>query len=342
MTSHGESGPVRRLHREAEPGGPRLQRSRYVLIRGRLRRGNTRTVQPDFATIHERSILITVHLSGGLGNQLFQYAAGLGLAARRATSLSLETRKFRKGGGDPDDPAARPLRIMDFQLPHRRICTAAEENAWRRRWNFARTLHLPPRWFGFLTEDTRRYDPSFADAPGGVCLRGYFQSERYFQNVADEVRAAFRPADASLMPRTDAQLAPFRRPGRELVAVHIRRGDFLTLTDRDCLTGEDFLDAAMSAFPGAYFLVFSDDPDWCRARFASRADVGVSPFTRVIEDFVAMSRCDHNILAKSTFSWWSAWLNETPGRRVIAPYIAPEPTWGGGGADYYPPGWTIL
>ncbi len=283
-----------------------------------------------------------MHLSGGLGNQLFQYAAGLSLAARRGTSLSLETRKFRKTTSDLEDPAARPLRIMDFQLPHRRICPKGEEQGWRRRWNLSRNLRLPARWLGFYTEKSFSYDPAFERAPDGVCLRGYFQSELYFRNVACELRQAFRPLDQSVLQRIDTELASFRSPGRALVALHIRRGDFLDLTDRDCMTGDAFLEAAMSTFPGARFLVFSDDLAWCRERFASRGDVAFSPFTRVIDDFLAMARCDHNILAKSTFSWWAAWLNETPGRRVIAPYIAPEPSWGGGGPDYYPRDWTVL
>lgn len=222
------------------------------------------------------------------------------------------------------------------------MCTRDEEERWRRRWNLARTLRLPPRWFKFYAEKSLAYDPAFPDLPDGLCLHGYFQSELYFAPVEAQVRRAFRPRDAVLVSAVEAALSALREPGRALVALHIRRGDFLTQTDRDCLTSDAFLEAAMSRFPGCRFLVFSDELDWCRARFAGRADVAFSPFTRVIEDFVAMSRCDHLILAKSTFSWWAAWLNEQPGRTVVAPKIAPQSTWGGGGPDYYPRGWTIL
>ncbi len=288
--------------------------------------------------------LITVQLSGGLGNQLFQYAAGLALATRRATDLRLDLRKFRKSDATTEDPAARPVRIMDFALPQRESCTRAQEDGWRNRWNLAKNLHLPPRWFNIHDDRTLRFQPRFHDLPDGTCLRGYFQSELYFAPCADLVRQAFAPADPQLAARIEAQLNALRRPGRAQVALHIRRGDFLTVENRDCLTGDDFLEAAMARFAGADFLVFSDDADWCRARFAGRSDVTISPFTRVIEDFIAMSLCDHNILAKSTFSWWAAWLNVRAGRQVIAPAISiqDKPSWGGGSPDYYPPDWTLI
>lgn len=277
-----------------------------------------------------------------MGNQLFQYAAGLSLARRRGTGLLIEARKARGATGS-EDPAARPLRILDLALPMRDLCGPAEERALRRRWNLARNLRLPPRWFGFHVERDYAFDPGFFSIPDGVCLHGYYQSELYFRDIAAEVRAAFALRDAELSRAIDARLAEWR-DGRPLVGVHVRRGDFLTLTDRDCMTDEAFFAQAMAAFPGARFLVFSDDLAWCRAHFAGRGDVAFSPFTRVIEDFAAMQRCDHNIIAKSTFSWWAAWLNAREGRCVIAPRIATgaKPAWGGAGPDYYPAGWTII
>lgn len=286
--------------------------------------------------------MITVHLSGGLGNQLFQYAAGLAVAVRLGAGLQMETRKFRSEKTGDEDPAARPLRVLDFELPFRNVCDRRAEDRLRSRWNLSRNLHIPARWLKFFTETGVAYDPAFESLGDGVCLRGYFQSELYFANIAPDVRRAFRPCDETLTPRIDADLARLRQSGRALVSLHVRRGDFLDLTDRDCMTGDDFYDKAMSAFPGALFMVFSDDLNWCREKFAGREDIVFSPYARVTEDFVAMSRCDHHILAKSTFSWWAAWLNDRPERQVLAPFIAPQETWGGGGPDYYPRDWTIL
>ena len=288
--------------------------------------------------------VISVHISGGLGNQLFQYAAGLALARRLNTSLRMDARKFATTDASHEDPSARPLRILDLNLPFRDLCTPAEEKSLRRRWNLAKNLHLPKSWLGFHTDPDHRFSDKFPSLPDGTRLQGYFQSERYFAEIADEVRRAFQPQDASLIAAIDVKLAAFRRDHRPLVSLHIRRGDFLNITAYEAMTGGDFIDRAMAEFPDADFLVFSDDLEWCRTHFAQRPHMYFSPFTRVLDDFFAMSRCDHHILAKSTFSWWAAWLNKQPARRVVAPKIAIEdkPKWGGSSPDYYPSSWTLL
>lgn len=209
-------------------------------------------------------------------------------------------------------------------------------------WNFSRNLRLPARWFQFYVEKRYSFEASFAEAPDGTCLRGYFQSELYFEDIKSEILEIFTPREEGLISAIDIELAKSRQGGENLVAVHIRRGDFLELQDRDCLTSDQFLENAMGGFPDAKFIVFSDDIEWCRTKFAGRKDVCFSPFTRVIEDFFAMARCDHNILAKSTFSWWAAWLNQSPGQKVVAPRIKQDLTWAGAGPDYYPKRWTIL
>jgi hypothetical protein len=288
--------------------------------------------------------VISVHISGGLGNQLFQYAAGLALARRLNTGLRMDARKFASTDASQEDPSARPLRILDLDLPFRELCTKAEEKSLRRRWNLAKNLHLPKSWLGFHTDPDHHYSPSFLSLPDGTRLQGYFQSELYFAEIADEVRSAFQPSDPSLIATINAKLAALRREHRPLVSLHIRRGDFLDITAYDAMTGADFIDRATAEFPDADFLVFSDDLAWCRTHFAQRPNMHFSPFARVLDDFFAMARCDHNILAKSTFSWWAAWLNTQPGRRVVAPKIAIEdkPKWGGSSPDYYPESWTLL
>lgn len=287
--------------------------------------------------------MITVHISGGLGNQLFQYAAGLATASRLGSGLCLDARKFAKASA-ADDPAARPLRILELDLPLREICTPDDEKIMRQSWNLAKNLHLPKSWLGFHTDTHHRFSPRFHHLQDGARLQGYFQSEMYFAQIATDVRRAFQPRNKDLLGKIDAQLAEFRRDHRPLVSLHVRRGDFLQITGYEALTDEKFLHAAMAEFAGAHFLILSDDPAWCRSHFTNRDDVSFSPFTSVLDDFFAMARCDHNILAKSTFSWWAAWLNESKGRRIIAPKIPIEakPKWGGASPDYYPADWTLL
>jgi hypothetical protein len=190
------------------------------------------------------------------------------------------------------------------------------------------------------TRDVARYDPSLLALDLPVLLRGWYQTERYFEGVADEVHARIRLPPVPL----PARLAQ-RRP---LVAVSYRRGDYVRLGWQLPRTYyERALARMVDAVPDAHFIVFGDDPEFVHlvtervARHGPATDA-YSLHDGALEHLALAAACDHAILANSSFAWWGAWLAERrPGRApglVLASTEYPERF----GDDMVPDRWELV
>jgi glycosyl transferase family 11 len=149
-------------------------------------------------------------------------------------------------------------------------------------------------------------------------LRGWWQSEKHFEHCRDEVLRAF-----NFNPGTE------ELRGRGVVGVHVRRGDYVNLVGQFPTVTLEYLEEAMNFFPGYSFLFFSDDIEWCKAHFKGDQymfSTGRSPQ----RDIEVMSQCEHQVISNSSFSWWAAWLNLNPNKKVIAPKV-----WFGPKNSYY-------
>ena len=208
------------------------------------------------------------------------------------------------------------------------------------------------RWLRKLTggEQTFReagfvYDEGIRTVNAPARLEGYFQSERYFEDAAEAIRAGFTPP-AEESGRLDALAARLLPPGPKL-SLHIRRGDYTNPATMAFhgLMGPDYYARARRLIaertgPSAV-CVFTDDPEWVRANLELPADsVFVSEHTRsAVEDLILMSRCSHHITANSSFSWWGAWLNPKPDKVVVTPACWFQPAAGLDTSDLRPAGW---
>jgi hypothetical protein len=295
--------------------------------------------------------MIVVELVGGLGNQMFQYAAARTLADRLRTDLGLDLRPFAA-------PHARPYRLGRF---HIRATTIDERHLLGA--HGARTLrrHLTTGLLERLQLLARRPRPRFASATRIVhqgpryrdvleratdhsWLSGYWQSEAYFSAAADRLRADFTLRSLSPESATIARrLASMPYP----VAVHVRRGDYAHVASTRAYHGlcsESYYRSAIAhvrrRVPGASFIFFSDEPAWVADHLGSEATLVVAENgDRPEEDLHLMTRCRSHVIANSSFSWWGAWL--APSDEVIAPrcwYQAP----GLDGRDIVPSRWTKL
>ncbi len=177
-----------------------------------------------------------------------------------------------------------------------------------------------------------------------VHLKGYWQSERYFSDIALQIREETLPGDPEILVRCEEAIRRLRR-GRPLVSVHVRRGDYLDsrVQQFHILLSRRYYTRAMEAFGKACdFLVFSDDLPWCREHLKAE-NIRYSPGTSEVEDLTLMRLCDHHVIANSTFSWWGAWLNPNQGKTVMAPK-----QWFASGyrhldtSDLLPPDWVRL
>ena len=290
--------------------------------------------------------MIVMRISGGLGNQMFQYAAGRRLALARGTELVVDLSPL-------DDPRLPPPRSYELgAYPVRATIAGDAELAAIAERRASLAARIARRVCGGrrIAETERRFhfDPEVLDLPDGSRLQGYWQSERYFADAADDVRRELtleRPAagrNAELLERIDACHA---------VSVHVRRGDYVTVPEIHAAHGLCSLDyyrrasrhvAARVADP--VFFVFSDDPDWVHDHLRLEGEtvqVDHNGPDAGPEDLRLMSRCAHHVIANSTFSWWGAWLDPRPDKIVVAPR-----QWFQDGerdtSDLVPAGWVRL
>jgi len=269
--------------------------------------------------------VIITRLEGGLGNQLFQYAAGRRLAAARNVPLKLDVSKLA-------DPTVRTPRCYELGAFSIRAPLASrseiEANIAGAGGAVGRLLarRSKARSTQAASERGFRFDPEVLALPDGVYLSGYWQSERYFEDVADLIREelAFRTPATGRNAEISKEIADHHS-----VSLHVRRGDYLTDPAVYAMHGVcsidyyhravDFIRKRVS---DPTFYLFSDDPQWVRENLDLRDRVRLLDHNGIdagVEDLRLMSRCAHHIIANSTFSWWGAWLDPDPDKIVIAP-----------------------
>ncbi|MFT7593357.1 MAG: hypothetical protein ACI8R4_000670 [Paracoccaceae bacterium] len=256
--------------------------------------------------------MIITRLHGRLGNQMFQYAAARGLAARFDTQVALDTRGvLARGEGVLTRVFDLPLVDPDPLPPPRQQ---------KLRYGYWRFTRRAPK---FRRESGLGYNPSIENWGDGDYLHGYWQSEKYFAEIADTIRQDFTFPDFSNAQNADmaAQIAD-----NLSISLHVRRGDYLTL-GAHVLCDQAYYEAALarvldgiSGDPTVY--VFSDDPQWAKDNLplpCAKVVVDFNGPETDFEDMRLMSLCQHNIIGNSSFSWWGAWLNQTPAKRVAGP-----------------------
>ena len=266
--------------------------------------------------------MIISHIIGGLGNQMFQYAAGRAFADSRNTQLKL----------DLSDMAGYQLRsyALDQFAIRAEIADPTEIPARKPKGLKAKLGQLRGRHKSQTVryvEPSLRFDPEVRELPEPVHLTGYFQSERYFNDFAAEIRRDFALAQPFTAERQ--QVFDAIRTASKPVSVHVRRGDYVSNAHANSVHGTcepawyDMAIAQMiESLPDATFFLFSDDPQWAKDNIAFPRPVTlVEPGSdgRDAQDMQLMAACHSHIVANSSFSWWGAWLNPNPEKRVIAP-----------------------
>ncbi len=266
---------------------------------------------------------VFVKLQGGLGNQLFQYSAGRAVAIRNNSELLLDTRVYganRHRLYSLDHFCIKATIATSLQLPPPRTSRIRYE-VWR---NFGRY----PR---YVRERGLALNANVLSSGPECYLHGYFQSEGYFADVAKLLRSelTFRAGPVGLNREMMNRIA-----GENAVALHVRRGDYVsTGPEFHPVLGRSYYDAAIACITQQIdrpiIHIFSDCPEWVRENLHFDYPTVIHNHNqdahRCHEDLRLMSACRHNITANSSFSWWGAWLNPNPKKIVITPK-----TWFGG------------
>lgn len=278
-----------------------------------------RTPGNPATTKHSR--FVGVWVLGGLGNQMFQYAMAHAVARRMGARMRLDLSGF-------GSYSLRSFALSAFGIEAARwegSCPAEGRRVrLRERWQALADLGLAPKpGYRLIRERTFFYDPSLKDLNESCYLHGYWQSPRYFDDFADDIRRIFDPARFET-PELAARIAHLQ--AQPSVSVHLRRGDYASSSQTLAvhgLCGMDYYERAARLMrrcvPGCRFHVFSDDLEAAREMFSGWSDATVMEPRSQEEDLLLMSRCQHHIIANSSFSWWAAWLDDRPESIVVAP-----------------------
>jgi hypothetical protein len=268
-----------------------------------------------------KSNIVGVRLFGGLGNQLFQYAAAAGVAHRLKAELRVNSAEFRQ-------PGLRELGIHHFGIHWSECRHQSNRGALHRIARRLRSVRSDPLSRAEIINDHGRGYIARLDTVGTSCyLDGYFQSWRHLAHP--------NPFDVDRVsgPGRDRYLRDVR--ATNAVAVHIRRGDYLHLPGQLILQ-KDYYDRSRALLPAGdhRFFVFSDDPAAAQAELHDWKNTVFVHGTSPAEDILLMSECRNFIIANSTFSWWGAWLSKAAGKTVVAPIDSVVPM-----DVFYPPEW---
>lgn len=267
--------------------------------------------------------MILVGLSGGLGNQMFQYAAGFALSQRLRVGMQLETSWFAH------DFATTDSTPREVELD--RLRTAVRDETFSPpptgRLSAGRALLSGRRIIAEADYSPDRFTRIRSSQHGKRVLHllGYWQDAQYFRGAEATLREQFRLSTA---------LTPVEKSVRDLIGahpcigVHVRRGDYVhharTNAHHGVPSTEYYERSVQTLARGrgvSRVFVFSDDPAWCKSSLAF-GDLKVSVIDQGFSAAVEMrllSECSHHVLSNSSFSFWAAWLAQTPGQRVIAP-----------------------
>lgn len=259
--------------------------------------------------------MIIIRVSGGLGNQLFQYALGRQLYEQTGETVKLDISNFH-----PDKQ--RGVTQRDFSLDHFAIIlptTNFFENVWRKiKTDVLKIMRVVQDTTPFV------FDPSLSEKAHNAYIVGNWVNPGYFSHV----RNALLKELILKNPLSDTGQGVLNEiRDSESVSVHVRRGDYLNYQDKFVILGEEYYRHAVAIIKerttNPKFFVFSDDSTYVKEKFGvlfGENVVYVSQYNfSDFEDLSLMSACKHNIIANSSFSWWGAWLNQNQTPTVVAP-----------------------
>lgn len=241
---------------------------------------------------------------------MFQYAAGLALSKRLGSRLYLDLGWFDQAM-NMSKVTVRVYELNEFGIKPRR------QTYFDRLESFLN----PPRVFKEASID---YQEDFRTLSGNIILDGYWQNEKYFKDYSQLISDRF-----NFIKETGEDVDKLAKKIKNVqaVAVHVRRGDYVTNPSAVELLGvlpqayyQKAMEIMSSKISAPFFIIFSDDIKWCRQNLKlEHSGYFNSHNFRSWEDMKLMSLCQYHIIANSSFSWWGAWLSPDRDKIVIGP-----------------------
>ena len=256
---------------------------------------------------------------GRLGNQMFQYAALKGIASHHGYDFCIPL--VGMFGTNDERVLASDVNLYDFPNIIENIIQVTN--------------------YETREESSFRFDADlFYGCKDNTNLSGYFQTEKYFKHIEDEIRKDF--TFNNFVSKMTENYIEGLYGNVELISLHIRRSDYVTDPNFHVLDFNYYQSALELLDSDIPVLVFSDDIEWCEKQFFFKNDrFNISKSNNTLVDLALMSKCDYHIIANSSYSWWGAWLANS--QKVIAPkkwFSGSLSDWDT--ADLYCPEWVSI
>ena len=274
--------------------------------------------------------MIITNIIGGLGNQMFQYAAGRAAAYHNKTDLAIDIMGYKRPNHQRHQgyELGRVFKVDPVEIDQDEL---KDFLGWRandivRRILKLRALSKFRR--NYIIEPHFHYWNKFKNIKNDSYLSGYWQSEKYFVEIERLIRKDFE-FDAALS-ELNCYIADDIKINKS-VSIHVRRGDLIT--DRRVsklmipCSIEYYINAMKyysTSLTRPKFYIFSDDPDWVKNNFPSGFNFEIIQHNSGENSYIdmqLMSLCEHHIISNSSFSWWGAWLNPSTAKCTIAPKL---------------------
>jgi len=260
--------------------------------------------------------MVIAKVMGGLGNQLFIYAAAKRLSVINNASLKLDTISAYEGDGYDRAYSLNHFRINAEYVNSEDVYELDLGN--RRNLRYHLNKIIPFRYKCFIREN-RLFDPRLLNLKiaDKVYLDGYWQDENYFKDIETIIRKDFEIV--SPHDYINIELAK-EMSESNAICLHARRLKY------EYLLSAEYYDLAIKYMvkkvPNPHFYCFSDDIEWIKNNVIINYPVTYilhNEKSKDYEDLWLMTKCKHYIIANSTFSWWGAWLNPDSSKIIIAP-----------------------
>ncbi len=261
--------------------------------------------------------MIVSKVSGGLGNQLFQYATGRAMAIRNGTTLGINADSY--AGNKVDKINRRVLHLSEFKTKFKDINKKELSN-----YLFIVGNKFIDDYFLLKIKKLQKkaiYDESVESVKKNnskdACLIGTFANQEYFSEIQSVLQREMELKDISKIKEILKEIKKFNS-----VSVHVRRGDLTLLKNAHLLSINYYKEAGSlmeKKVKNPMFYIFSDDIPWCKENFIWLKNKRFIENTNVSADLELMKNCKNNILANSTLSWWAAYLNKNKNKIIIQP-----------------------
>jgi hypothetical protein len=243
---------------------------------------------------------IGVH--GRFGNQLFQFASIIGIGEK----LNYEVKFPRKNLSPMGSGMTRENKKFTYYFEINE-CFDVDQNF------FSDDIVIE----NYVSEQSFHFDENLFNIKDNTNITGYLQSEKYFKHCENKIKDTLKFKEnivelaKSYLPQTDKQL----------VSIHVRRGDNAVINPYHPLVGLEFINPAIEMFnkDEYHFVVCSDDFEWCKEVWRDDQNFTIVNSNSPYVDLCTMSLCDHHIISNSTFSWWSSYLSKNKSKKIIAP-----------------------